>query len=152
MKWFLYLIPSLLVDLAAIVLAPFVVAIGRVPQWMMTSDNPIEGDAGHQARWAGKSKYRQKVAWLWRNKAYGFTKFNAKGIDVFAVEERGNPAVSDKPYTPGWCLRRVGPYWHLYAIVPYFGRFVRVNLGWKLWRGPNFGQYVATINPCGKQP
>jgi len=151
MIWFLYVLPSFVVDLAAILLAPFVVALDCVPRWMMTPDNPIDGDAGHLERWAGKPAYLRRVAWLWRNKAYGFRAFNARGVNYFDVRDRGTPNVSDKPFVPGWVLRTAGGYWQLYAIVPYGKRYARINLGWKLWPGPNFGQFVATINPWGKQ-
>jgi hypothetical protein len=150
LQWLISLPVDLAVSLSVFPLAPIVVALGKVPAWMMTPDNSIDGDEGHLARWQGKSAYLRRVAWLWRNRAYGFTALNADGIDILDVTTKGNPATSNRPFTPGWCLRTVDGYWHLYAILPYGKRFARINLGWKLWQGANFGQYVATINPVGK--
>lgn len=152
LQWLVCLPVDWFMSLIVFPLAPIVVALDCVPAWMMTPDNPIDGDEGHVARWAGKSKYMQHVAWLWRNKAYGFTALNADGITEYDVATYGNPKIGNNPFVPGWCLRTVDGYWHLYVILPYGKRFVRINLGWKLWGGANFGQYVSTINPLGKQP
>lgn len=150
LQWVVSVPVNFAVELGAIILAPLAVAIGKVPQWMLTSDNPITGDEGHEKRWEGKPEYLKKVAWLWRNKAYGFTQLNADDAGNVA-KVYGQSDVSNRPWKPGWQLRVTdNGYWQFYAILPYKNRYARINLGWKLWSGANYGQYVCTVNPVAK--
>lgn len=76
-RWLAFLVAALIVEVLAI-LAAFVLPIwckGGWPAWsawFATPDNPPEGDIGHRIRWLSKSLYWQRVAWLLRNRAYGF--------------------------------------------------------------------------------
>ncbi|AOY00090.1 hypothetical protein [Jeongeupia sp. USM3] len=146
MRWF-YLAPiDFLVGLLAFPLAPLIVLItspaGISPHWCwpwLTHDNPIDGDAGHWARWPDNGmrwrRYCRRVAWLWRNRGYGFS-YCVCGLDaVGPVRWRGNPAVSDTPLSAGWCWATCNGGWMFYAMWPWWRsrqRGTRVYLGWKL--------------------
>jgi hypothetical protein len=117
----------------------------------VTPDNPITGDEGHEARWAGRSEYMKKVAWLWRNRAFGFAAGVLKATTIGPVLTTGSPAVSNRPLVEGVVLRETPEgYWQWYCVrkMPW-GKCLRVNLGWKLWDHPSkstFGQYVCAVS------
>ena len=155
--WVLLLVPNFLMELLAFPLAPFIAALDEptakkhFPSFL-TPDNPMTGDAGHEARWVGKPVYVKKVAWLWRNRTYGFS-HEIRARSRGPVEVTGNPAVSNRPFFPGLVIRTTPEgYWQLYFVKRTLkGRCLRVNLGWKIWtdplRNPHFGQYVVSFNP-----
>ena len=156
LQWLVYLPANFLMLALAYALAPvlagYTTAIGVsvMPAWLSlfaTPDNPLDGDAGHRARWPDNSPwgaYKRRTAWLWRNPINGFTigPLGAKGVLVPFV--LGNPGITDNPYTPGWCLRlTIEGYWQIYYISPsWHGIFARLNFGWKLWGPKPSGQYV----------
>lgn len=161
--WLLYLLPDLFMSLAAYVVVPIAVAFreaNRLPRWARwfeTEDNDICGDDGHYRRWQNSPVYFKAVAWLWRNRAYYFSK-HVVGAKPFTaiIDVFGNPLVSNRPYVPGWCLRLTPEgYFQLYVIIGWGkNRLVRINIGWKLWGDPmhpNFGQYVFAFNPWAKR-
>lgn len=162
LRWLAYLLPDIAMSLAAFVVVPVAVYFrngNRLPRWARwfeTEDNDIWGDDGHYARWANVHGYWKAVAWLWRNRAYYFGSRVIGAKTIGPVEVRGNPAVSNRPYVPGWCLRTTPEgYWQLYVIKGWGrNRLVRLNLGWKLWGSfshPNFGQFVFALNPWAKR-
>ena len=138
MIWLLYLPLTTIVCLLAFPLAPIIALFadgqGDVTlsdknplRLWLTPDNPIEGDSGHFDRWAGFvaahpkiGMYIQRVAWLWRNKAYGWrwTVFSTFHPGIWFATTSRNP---------------IKARWMLYVIWPTFsGRCLRVYLGWKL--------------------
>ena len=156
--WALLLVPNIVVDLAAFPLAPLLALLDErtaddLFSWFLTPDNPMTGDAGHEARWLGKSVYLKKVTWLWRNRAYGFSSTVLRARSNGPITVVGNPAVSNRPIVEGSVLRTTPEgYWQFYFVKRTFkGRCLRINLGWKLWGtpgdGPLFGQYVFSANP-----
>lgn len=173
LKWVAYLIPSIAMDIAAYVVVPIAVAFQKSDQlpkwarWFETEDNDIFGDAGHFDRWfpwggdpwTARGRFygwQMATAWLLRNRAYYFSS-NVIGAKTSGpVTVHGNPAVSNRPYVPGWCLRTTDEgYWQLYVILGWGkNRLIRLNIGWKLWgdtEHPNFGQYVFAFNPWAKR-
>jgi hypothetical protein len=150
-QWLAYVPFDLLLSLAAFLWAPVAVAIDRVPGWMLAPDNPPEGDSGHVERWRGRSAWMQRVAWLWRNRAYNARWLFARSAGP--VRLRGNKDATNKPVVvEGKCVRTTPEgYWHVYLIRRLPGGFVlRANLGWKLWDSTGallFGQMVFYVNP-----
>ncbi|EPO7485150.1 hypothetical protein [Escherichia phage AV109] len=138
----------------AIILAPFVVPFhsektGKLPygfDWMMTYDNPIDGDRGHVERWSKIrkipviGKYAQRVAWLWRNKAYNFS-YHVLGREASSEwHYKGNAETksgSPDPAHHGYLLVWNESAWGLFAAIPYLKVggitfYLRVYCGWKL--------------------
>lgn len=148
MIWLLLAPLDLLVNLMAFPLAPLIAlltsASGVSPCWAwpwLTPDNPIDGDVGHISRWAslvGKwpevGIYCRRVAWLWRNRGYGFsvrvTGRTCSGPSSFV----GDRSVSDNPFHAGVCRVRNGDLWELYVVRPILGSrlYIRLRLGWKI--------------------
>ena len=157
--WTALLVPNLIVQLATWLGAPIFGLLvddgGMLPHWLRwfeTADNTAFGDEDHDRRWAGRSPYARFVAWFWRNPANRFSNevFGARTSGPVRVS--GNLWVSDRPLVEGWCLRRTDEgYWHFYVVHCWALRLcLRMNVGWKLAGepgGPNFGQYVCSVNP-----
>lgn len=172
LKWALLIVPSLFMAVVGRVLAPvlplFASADGWLPSWLswfQTPDNSLDGDAGHRERHPGMdwwSTYKRRVAWCWRNVAYGFD------IDILGVEVRstdklvfeGDRDVGAKPPRSGWQWKQVKRddktiAWQLYVIQQYRiwpQRCLRVNLGWKLFDFEDsvtdqVVQWTAMVNP-----
>ena len=155
--WLAYLPLDILSSLASYLLAPFIVLLSestarRYFRWFLTPDNPITGDESHERRWAGKPVYLKKIAWLWRNKAYGFSKSVIGADTKLPAKVWGNPEVTDKGPVEGIAVWwTVDGYWQFYYIkkMPW-RKVLRMNLGWKLWGDgtrSTDGMYVFTINP-----
>lgn len=161
MIWFLLATLDMLVSLLAFPLAPLIVLCtspgGIAPAWAwpwLTHDNPIDGDAGHRRRWAGKPVWMRRIAWLWRNRGYNFSYHicgveTNKPVSIVAGRQFWNDA-----NPRGWCVATCGSAWMLFAWFPYSAnRGLRVYLGWKL-RGKIDNPYsnpramlVTHINP-----
>ena len=150
-KWAALIVPSLFMAILGRILAPilplFADCEGWLPDWLwwfQTPDNPLDGDAAHWERHPGTdalSTYARRVAWCWRNVAYGFD------IDVLGVEVRSTDAlifegdrdVGAKPPRSGWQWKQVKRdgktvAFQLYGVRQYRvwpQRCLRVNLGWK---------------------
>src|SRR3990167_6263045 len=134
--WALLLVPNIVIDLAAFLLAPLIALLDArtaddLFSWFLTPDNPVTGDAGHEARWLGRSAYLKKVAWLWRNRAYGFSSTVLRARSNGPVVIKGDPAVSNRPIVEGGVTRATPEgYWQFYFVKRTFrGRCLRVNLG-----------------------
>lgn len=171
LTWFLCLFPSALMEIVGRVLAPvlpfFVGSDGYLPKWLwwfQTPDNPCDGDEGHWARHPGTdpwSTYTRRVAWFWRNVAYGFNinaiGFKHKDGDLKIVQ--GDPTVGDRSGVSGkckWFIKRDGERvaFQYYYVKHYqiFGRWrcVRIGAGYKIWGQPSgqvFGQHWVYFNP-----
>ena len=169
-KWFAYIIPSLLMQVVGRLLAPvlpfFVQDDGYLPQWLswfQTPDNTCDGDQGHWERNPGTdawSTYKRRALWFWRNVAYGFD-IDVLGIEVRTTDEilvDGNPDIGDASGISGTCIRYacrgsrlIG--WQYMYVKHYslFGwqRCVRIGAGWKLWNPtkPFKAQYWIFFNP-----
>ena len=133
----------------------------RLPDWLAwfrTPDSDADGDAAHWMRWSGVGKwatYKRRVAWLLRNKCYGFD-IDVIGAKVRSTDEwevRGNEQASDRNGISGCCVRHVRRNGHEIAFQVYyikhymlFGKpaCIRINLGWKLWGNRDLpAQYVG---------
>lgn len=139
MIWLLLAPLDLLVSLLAYPLAPLIVVLG-VPGWAwpwMTHDNPIDGDAGHLARWPDDgTRWRvfcRRVAWLWRNRGYGFS-YRVGGVNTAGpIRIVAGRAFWRDANPRGWCVATCNGAWMVFAWLPYMrGRGLRVYLGWKL--------------------
>lgn len=146
MRWFLLAPVDFIVSTLAYPLAPIIALCVSPERWTpprwcwpwLTPDNPIDGDDGHMERWPGWSwwqTYCRRVAWLWRNRGYGFS-YRVCGLDATGpICYRGNPRVSDAPMSPGWCWATCNGGWMLYVYWPWWRsarRGLRIYLGWKL--------------------
>mgnify|MGYP006954664500 CR=1 FL=1 len=153
MIWFLYLPLDIVTSLLAFPLSPIIclfadgqgdVTLSKknpLRLWL-TPDNPIEGDRGHFERWADFVKkhpkigpYIQRVFWLWRNKAYGWS---WKVLNAFIpagqeIKQWGDHEVGDKPYKSGYWVAVTKNAWMLYLTFPTLpGKCFRLYMGWKL--------------------
>ena len=168
-KWITLLPLSLLTTLAAWLCAPFIVLFHddeyRLPKawrWASTPSSSLLGDAGHQARWAGRSRYWQMVWWIWRNPAVVVQKtpplgFEVAPDDVYRAD--GDEATADNAGGHSGRILRIIErdgrpvafqlYWvHQYRHHP--SRCFRACLGWKLWAHPAAGykaQLTGRISP-----
>lgn len=146
MIWLLLAPLDLLVSLLAFPLAPFIVlctgAGGIAMAWAwpwLTPDNPIDGDPGHWVRWSDNGthwrRFCRRVAWLWRNRGYGFS-YRVCGRNISGPTHFwGNRRVSDNPMVAGWCWAYNSGAWELYGFIPWWPstkRGLRVRLGWKI--------------------
>lgn len=171
MIWFLFLPFDTLAGLLAFPLAPLIalfadgeggVTLGKrnILRLWLTPDNPIEGDRKHFARWASLvSKYPkaglyvQRVAWLWRNKAYGWS-WNVFQTELKEGQKTWSYRNSDD--TVWLATTSMNPFtarWMAYLYVPSFGKkHLRVYCGWKMQsffkRGGDYkAMFVFCINP-----
>ncbi|WP_293766884.1 hypothetical protein [uncultured Aquitalea sp.] len=146
LMWLLLAPFDLLVNLLAFPLAPVIVLLttqaGVSPLWCwpwLTDDNPIDGDAGHLERWPDNGTrwrvYSRRVAWLWRNRGYGFST-RITGVQLSgATRFWGDRKVSDNPMHAGWCIAINGRAWELYAFYPWLSilrRGLRIRIGWAI--------------------
>lgn len=157
MIWLALLPLCLVAELIAVILALFLALLvgdgDHLPRrlaWFDTPDNPTWGDAGHCERWAGKSRYRQVLAWLIRNRAYGF-KLGPLGCPVkpyFLVS--GDRTIKNRASGRGGYLIFMSDLHHWYAktIVPIFGmdRCFQLAAGWQL-DAPINGRNLYMFSP-----
>lgn len=138
-RWLLYLPLALLGELAAVLAAPVLpLAVGgngKLPRWLSwfdTPDNPAIGDIGHRLRWAGRSRYRQVVAWYLRNRAYGF-KWDPLGAPMREAVVVFGDILTSRWHTGTLCCR-AGEYWQWKRVarIPGTGYCLMLNFGWLL--------------------
>lgn len=165
MKYFLFLIASLAMNLVAAVanlFLPLFAKDGWLPKWLwwfQTPDNPLDGDEGFKTKHApfkgdgvkGVKRYINQVTWLYRNAIYGFEwtvlAFEAQpGAKVFVS---GDADVTDNsPMHPGAYFKTITnpngkSAWQFYAVLPKSPtKYMEINLGWKLWSAPGKCQFV----------
>ena len=171
-KWAALIGPSFFMAILGRILAPilplFADCEGWLPDWLwwfQTPDNPLDGDAGHWERHPGTDKwstYKRRVAWCWRNVAYGFD-ISVLGVEVRSTDDlffEGDRDVGAKPPRSGWQWKRVERdgktiAFQLYGVQQYRfwpQRCLRVNLGWKLFDfdtsvTDQVVQWTAMVNP-----
>ena len=159
-KWAALLVPSFFMAVVGRLLAPilplFADAEGWLPTWLswfQTPDNSLDG------AW---STYARRVAWCWRNVAYGFD-ISVLGVEVRSTDAlifEGDRDVGAKPPRSGWQWKRVERdgktiAFQLYGVRQYRHwpqRCLRVNLGWKLFDFEDAVtdqtvQWTAMVNP-----
>lgn len=170
LKWAALGPASFLMAVVGRLLAPvlpfFVQDDGFLPDWLswfQTPDNPMDGDAAHWERHPGTdawSTYSRRVAWCWRNVAYGFD-MSVCGAKCRPTDEllfEGDDETGAKPIHNGYewrLLKRNGKpiYFQFYCVRqwPFWkSRCLRINLGWKLWDFPDkylTCQWTGSINP-----
>jgi hypothetical protein len=171
MIWFLFLPLDTLAGLLAFPLAPIIalfadgkgdVTLGKrnILRMWLTPDNPIEGDRGHYARWADfvsrhpkTGLYVQRVAWMWRNKAYGWA-WNVFHTPLKAGQKTWSYRnADDTVWLATTSLNPITARWMVYLYVPSFGKkYLRVYCGWKMQsffkRGGDYkAMFVFCINP-----
>lgn len=153
LKWALLIVPSLFMAVVGRLLAPvlpfFVRDDGFLPDWLswfQTPDNPCDGDEAHWERHPGTGTwdtYCRRVAWFWRNVAYGFD-ISVLGVEVRSTDSlifEGDRDVGAKPPRSGWQWKKIvrdGEVvaFQLYGVQQYRvwpQRCLRVNVGWKLF-------------------
>jgi hypothetical protein len=165
----------------AMLLAPFLPAFAtsdnHLPWWLSwfdTPDNPLDGDEGYIEEHApfkgvqtGWKKYVNRVCWLWRNPAYGFS-YSVTGVRVDSVPilVSGNSHVSNDPDLDqqratglsGHAYIRYKHYFEYYWVYQYgkSSNCFRLRLGWKLAgfiNLPQFfplganAQFVSSVKP-----
>jgi len=169
---------NLLSGVVNLILAPVVAMCadkdGWLPKWLcwfQTPDNSLNGDGGWQTenRWflVQDTLWKQwlnRVGWMYRNPMYGFAidvlGAQAKPGDELIVtgdKETDNHRATFHAGTVRYTLLRDGKpiYFQIYTIDPWwFGRYLRLNLGWKLWSMPTTEkmQFTFSPNPFRKVP
>lgn len=140
-KWLALAALGAVVTLSQYLLSPLLAlcTAARLPGWLswfQTPVDPLLGDAGHYARWAGWPPYIQRWAWLLRNPADGYdTRVAGATIDSLAwLRVSGDPLTSNRPGHSGWCYATCRGYWMFYYVRQWgdSGRCVRLYIGWKL--------------------
>lgn len=184
MRWLFLVVADILATLTAWVVAPvlplFALDKMSLPKWLSwfdTPDNPLDGDEGFitlhapfKGNVSGIKRYVNRVCWLWRNPAYGFS-YNVLGANLktLPVVIAGNDRVSDsrdletnrKTGLSGFVLVRSDPYFEFYFVRQYknLPHCFRLRLGWKLlgfiqakndWPLTRKGQFVLSVKPYGK--
>jgi hypothetical protein len=154
MTWLPIILACKLAELAAIVLAPFVVPFadkysGRLPRgfrWMETPDDPLPGgqyEPQVKRIYDRFGFYVGSVYWLWRNRAYTFARRWAFQPRVFL--KPGGRYVLDGIYLgelhvgddagdrEGVCRFYAGGCWEFYKVKRLVADFgYRIRCGWKL--------------------
>lgn len=185
LRWLILLVADLIVFAVAWLLAPILpaFAIGRdhLPRWLAyfdTPDNALDGDLGYVMLHApfkgygatGWRQYINRVVWLWRNPAYGFS-YSVLGAQINSqpLVVSGDPYVSDSSNLTigrmrgfsGHVLLRSGTAFEFYLVRQYgqSGHCFRLRLGWKMlgflnepiaWPLGGKAQFVFGIKPLGR--
>lgn len=156
-QWLLLALSSCLMSLIAfplaLILPLFKTQDNHLPRWLSwfdTPDNTLDGDGGHEERWKGYPRYIKQVAWLMRNRAYGYGFFLGRSIDATNLIIQGEPYVSNRPLKNGRCLS-IDPSsntFMFYYVKSYSSkRCIRILLGWKLMEATQkrTGNYDVSI-------
>lgn len=158
-KWLLFCIPDLLMQVIGKLLSPILplfvrtdrnekgeiewktdgsARIANLPKWLMwfqTDDHDCDGDRGSWERHPGFKWYQiyiRRTAWFFRNTGYNFC-INVLGIPVYpsdSLDVRGNPDASDTNGISGFCYRRVYRDDKLIAFQYYYIKWYE-NKFWK---------------------
>ena len=169
LKYLGFLILNLLAGAVNLVLAwPIALCAdkgGWLPLWLwwfQTPDNPLDGDNGWKTehRWfltqdTWCKRWANRVGWMYRNPTYGFA-ISVLGSQTQPSDElvtSGDPATGNQPFHSGWVhrvlMRNGAPaYFQFYLIWPWSStRYLRLNLGWKLWGYPTTDKMQFTFSP-----
>lgn len=157
MNWFLLFLISIPVGIVARILTPILplFAIGKdhLPKWLSwfdTTDNYINGDIGYVMLHApfpgdqtGWRRYINRVVWLWRNSAYGFS-WSVLGATInetptvvsgdIWVGDNAAESIGRKTGLSGTVKIKCGKYWEYYRVSQWgnSGKCSRIRMGWKL--------------------
>jgi len=169
-KYLAFLILDLLAGVVNLVLAWPVAACagvdGWLPKWLwwfQTPGDSLNGSIGWQTkdRWfltqdIWYKRWVNRVGWLYRNPMYGFAievlgaqALTGDTLTVMGDSETGNHS----PLHPGWVryvlVRNGRPvYFQFYLVWPWCStRYLRLNLGWKLWSMPTLDKMQFTFSP-----
>lgn len=169
-KYFAFLILDLLAGAINLILAWPVALLadkdGWLPSWLwwfQTPGDSLNGSNGWQTRdrWfliqdTWFKRWVNRVGWLYRNPMYGFaiSVLGAQAGFRDTLVTSGDPLTSNhKPLHKGWVrhvlLRNGKPvYFQLYIVWPWCAtRYLRLNLGWKLWSYPTLEKMQFTFSP-----
>lgn len=159
-KWFLFSLAEIVVELASFFIVPFAVAYATIKKmdvlpnamrWFETHDNDLDGDAGWKNEHLvslnssayGAKRWLKRVLWLYRNRAYRFS-YDVTGVTVglCRVHVIGDPTIQNRPVgKSGWFYCEVFSHkfvpvaWCYMFVwqIPFLpSRCVRVYLGWKI--------------------
>ena len=146
-RWLLYVATFFAVAPIAYILAPIVAVYSvikkddapRMFYYLLTPDNPLDGDKSHWVRWKGTGFMQtviRRTAWQWRNILYNF-RYDCLGVDVCPAQARwqGTQVVNGELSKQGWQLAvddKTSTFsFFLYYKYP-FGKFgIRMYMGWK---------------------
>lgn len=154
MVWLALLPFVLLMEVVAVLLSPILPLFSwaaRLPWWLnwfQTPDNNLMGDDGHYARWSGKPPYLQMVAWLLRNRAYGF-KWGVCGTAAKPYRCYGTPGIGNRhSYKPGkMFLFSNDGYWYYKCVAPITKTHCwQLAFGWQL-NAPIKGRCLYMFSP-----
>jgi hypothetical protein len=173
--WLVFCILDLCLEIVALLITPFLclfTANGwpKWGGWFWTYDNPPQGDGGFQAKRApyvpavtAWERYFNRVAWLYRNPTYGFSRLLGvpfeRGCKVEIARKVGNGInISDKYRRAGYYLaicRDVDDIpiaFEFYMVLPWSDtQCLRVRLGWKIMSDKftelRFAPLVHMVNP-----
>ncbi|WP_241576570.1 DUF7338 family protein [Rosenbergiella collisarenosi] len=115
----------------------------RLFYYLLTPDNPLDGDKYHLRRWPNNSswgKFLRRTAWQWRNVLYNF-RYDLLGVDVCPAQARwyGDQSVNGEVSKKGWQLAidENSNTFSFFAFLVYPGtrHGVRMYLGWKYKNG-----------------
>lgn len=178
LKWTFLLIVNLITNLISLPLAPIVVLFANDKGWLpkylyyfQTQDNPIDGDEGFKTLYAPyipvKNKYqrwRNRTAWLWRNKLYYFSYKvlsvrynilentfilinsgdNGVGNGVVGVEGSGKSGLSvAKLYRNNKLI--AFKYYYIRQYKSHPDKCIRILIGWKLPGYIDGNEKIATF-------
>ena len=153
--YWLFVLPIVLImEIVAVLLAPILPLFSKnawLPDWLswfQTPDNNLMGDEGHQARWLKHSPYMQMVAWLVRNRAYGF-KWDTFGAPRSPYRLRGTADIGNRhSYKPGWFfIINDDGFWYYKCVFPITSSYcVQLGFGWQL-DAPIFGRSIYMFSP-----
>jgi hypothetical protein len=152
MRWFIYLIFSLLMQLVALVVTPLLPPFARdefgwtnnnsgsgveprLPHWLRwfdTLDNSLLGDENWKATHDGG--YWSRVAWLYRNMLYGL-KWTVLAAPVTQTDVwwEGDPSINKNNGRYGFLRVRMGKYWEIKIVRKLFGGYgLMLDIGWLL--------------------
>lgn len=174
-KWFLLAPVSTFMAVFARLICPilplFANEKGWLPDWLwwfQTPGDSLDGDNHSWERNPGTdawSTYKRRVAWLWRNAAYGFD-MRICGIEVDPDVDRvihiGDPDIGDNTGISGVCRWYASKgdtdkplAWQFMFVWHYdlwkWHKCVRIGAGWKIWSEEPLrlepAQYWIYFNP-----
>ena len=154
-RYLVFLIASLLVEVVARIIAPVLPAFAtmqpgktdnnnsfatepRLPRWLawfQTPDNSLWGDTGWRTiHYPNYDSYWGMVRWLWRNSATGFARsVLARGVFLRDVKYTGNPKVTaERPGIFDTFRATDGSTWQFKKAFPLWGKNIGFNFGWQI--------------------
>lgn len=151
MRWFLYLIPHVVLSVLRYPLAVIAVAFFSSPdkrrlnrmRWLETIDNDLSGDDG----WRGEHligndplSFINRVRWLWRNGA------NAVNYGLLGVPVEGGRVMVRVAYPAGQRIVREDGAWMYRRFFKIGARYLEIYIGWALM-GPQRGRckFILTV-------